>query len=132
MYTNNTDGIIIYCLHTAELQYNMESRRVKRLCQFTAIQDCWDKANKGSDIQRKVNRLASRQPPLSAQRTPRQAWRPTPTSVFWVQRSGGEYRRSALGEYSLQRTLEWKLRMTDNIIKQNARIDTYPSTINDR
>ena len=105
-----------YLLPTAELQHG--SRRVKSF--VSSLQYKIIGIRQRSDIQRKVNRLASHQPPLSAQRTPCQAWRPTPTSIFWVRHSGGEYRRSALGEYSLWRMLEWKLRMTENIIKKNA------------
>ena len=65
----------------------------------------------GSDIQRKV--VSTRIMSTPAFR-PAHLWRrPTLANVFfWVQtQQGGMWRRSALGECSRMRTLEWKLRM---------------------
>src|ERR1700692_1217709 len=64
-----------------------------------------------SDIQRKVvsTRIASYLPPC-AQRTTSSGPRST---MLLGSHSEGEFRRSALGEYSFWRTLEWKLRMTE-------------------
>ncbi|KIK97025.1 hypothetical protein PAXRUDRAFT_260315 [Paxillus rubicundulus Ve08.2h10] len=71
-------------------------------------------APKGSDIQRKVVVDPHRADPRFPLSAPEGG--PHSTHAFGFTRLEGEYRRSALGEYSSWRALEWKLRITECFI----------------